>query len=587
VRIIVKTKRCFAIGPVLSMLVALVLLAVVGCTSDIWNPPDKSAPRAPRPSPTKSGAGPWDQRVVLAQVVTDAPRGAAAPRTAGASDASVIVEASIVKIPASGPTLVVDATAGSDNNTGTPTSPFKSINRAAKQAKPGDAILIRPGTYREHVVVPRGGTAGAPITFYAEQPDTVVIDGADVMSTFNKEPQGAYSIPWTYDFFMPAVKGVKPRFNPRQGESESRAEQLFVDGKPLKIVTKQADVTPGTFFVDNDNRKLVFRAPGDVDPAGVFVEASTRQRIFTPSNLKGPDGKAPAGEGTSANAPYISLKNLTFRHAANFYLIHNSAVFTDDGWTLEDCTVEWTNGLGLGVRGKGVRMLRCIGQDNGNSGIGGVRARDAYLKDCIVRRNNWKGYNPDDEAGGGKWVRSVNITVDAMQAYENAGPGIWFDIDNHNITMKNCTSYNNRGVKKDDNGIGIFIEISPGPTLIENNTVYGNTGDDLLVSESHDVTVRGNKIIEGRLAFRDAPGRGINIQGVTITGNTFQNSFIRTASGTWDTKSGQTKNVVIDSNIWIVQPNKAMVVWGKKTYKSLGEIQSELNLEQNGILKYP
>ena len=54
----------------------------------------------------------------------------------------------------------------------------RTIQRAADMARPGDRIVILPGTYFERVHVQRGGTQDNPVTFEAAEPGTVIISGA-------------------------------------------------------------------------------------------------------------------------------------------------------------------------------------------------------------------------------------------------------------------------------------------------------------------------------------------------------------------------------------------------------------------------
>ena len=565
------------------------LAGLSGCTSDIFSSPDNPAPDRRSPAKT-SDASPHDELsrpVVLAQVNTGATdtRTGEAPRAAGSSTGGLTLAASIVVIPTNARTLVVDGATGSDTNAGTTAAPMKTISKAASMVQPGDVVLIRPGTYREHVAIPRGGTAKAPIVFHAEQSGTVVVSGSDVLTDLKKESDGSYSTPWANDFFTwgKPVDGKRPRNPEKTPAPIGCAEQVFVDGKPLKMVLSRDELKPGHFFVDWDADRLYLRADNDADvTADRLVEASVRNRIFTPASMNAPGAKLSAEDIAGGKSPFIHVKNLTFRHCANFAQLANSAVVTDSGWRMEDCVIEYANGVGMAVRGQDVQLLRVIGQYNANSGIGGAQCKDVYVKDSIVRGNNWKGYNPSHEAGGGKWVRTTNVVIDNHTSYDNVGTGIWFDIANKNYTIKNSTVYNNRGLMRDGQGNGIFAEINDGPGLIENNTCYGNTGDDILVSESHDVVVRGNTVINGRIGFRDAPGRGINIKNVTITGNTLKNSIIRTTSGQWDAKSPETKGVTIDHNLWTARQGQTLLLWGRKQMKSIDEVRTGLGFEKNG-----
>ncbi|NLN31882.1 MAG: DUF1565 domain-containing protein [Bacteroidales bacterium] len=63
--------------------------------------------------------------------------------------------------------LYVDNTnsKGSDENPGTEELPFQTIQHAANIAGPGDVICVKNGSYRERVVVKKGGEAGKPVTF--------------------------------------------------------------------------------------------------------------------------------------------------------------------------------------------------------------------------------------------------------------------------------------------------------------------------------------------------------------------------------------------------------------------------------------
>lgn len=68
---------------------------------------------------------------------------------------------------------------GSDKNTGTKTSPFRTIQKAADIVQPGNTCIIERGVYREHVVLHKSGEPGNPIVFRAARPTTVTIDGTN------------------------------------------------------------------------------------------------------------------------------------------------------------------------------------------------------------------------------------------------------------------------------------------------------------------------------------------------------------------------------------------------------------------------
>jgi len=80
----------------------------------------------------------------------------------------------------SGRTYVVDGRKGSDKATGTGRRPFKTINRAAEVAGPGETVLVRAGVYRERVDPKGGGKVGRPVTYAAAPGEEVFIRGSEV-----------------------------------------------------------------------------------------------------------------------------------------------------------------------------------------------------------------------------------------------------------------------------------------------------------------------------------------------------------------------------------------------------------------------
>lgn len=60
------------------------------------------------------------------------------------------------------------ATTGSDSNSGSASSPWRTIQHAANLVNPGDTVVVEDGTYSEVISVTRSGTSSAPIIFKSQ-----------------------------------------------------------------------------------------------------------------------------------------------------------------------------------------------------------------------------------------------------------------------------------------------------------------------------------------------------------------------------------------------------------------------------------
>jgi hypothetical protein len=93
----------------------------------------------------------------------------------------------IALVLALGPTLTAQtgatyyvSTKGNDNNSGTATAPWLTIQHAANTVKAGATVYVLGGIYHESVNFPTSGTASAPITFRSYPGEAAVIDGTGV-----------------------------------------------------------------------------------------------------------------------------------------------------------------------------------------------------------------------------------------------------------------------------------------------------------------------------------------------------------------------------------------------------------------------
>ena len=83
-------------------------------------------------------------------------------------------------------TYVVDQAVpgAADTNPGTEEQPFKTVQRAADTARPGDTIYVMAGKYDERVKVKAGGTEGKPVAFVAMPRHAATVGGFDLEASY-------------------------------------------------------------------------------------------------------------------------------------------------------------------------------------------------------------------------------------------------------------------------------------------------------------------------------------------------------------------------------------------------------------------
>jgi len=417
----------------------------------------------------------------------------------------------------------------SDDNPGSSQLPFKTIDKAAQIVEPGDIVIVKPGIYREHIKLKRSGESGAPITFLADPPHSVIISGADIFKGWQKvegeEP--IYSIKWTYRFIInvrPDGSLVENHPDDEEHKLWGRAELVVVDGKLcLPALTlddlrkawhlhssalKENKPSPvlqpplpnlggpfgGMFFADTKNQILHLWLSDGSDPNLHQVECATRGELFGLSPWENPQG-----------VQFIQVRGFVFRHSATFPQRAAVWLLGRDN-VLEDCIIEEMAGGGVAVNGV---MRRCIIRRCGHTG-GGAIGENFLNEDCIWEGNCWKPINRGWDAGGFKLAQAKNGIFTRCVFKRNGGPGLWFDIDVRDVVVKDC-------LFEENENHGLFIEISRNITVLDNLFVRNGVGvvgkvewpdwgiAGLTIAESMNCIVARNTFFENKdgIAFRE------------------------------------------------------------------------------------
>ena len=108
----------------------------------------------------------------------------------------------------------------------------------------------------------------------------------------------------------------------------------------------------------------------------------------------------------------------------------------------ENVTVAWTVGMGVDGSGRGHVFRQVAANDNGQMGWG-AQCTECLFEDTEAVGDNWRGFDPFWEAGGGKWVATRKTTIRRHYAAGNGGPGIWLDGGNTGNVIEGCRVVDN------------------------------------------------------------------------------------------------------------------------------------------------
>ena len=424
----------------------------------------------------------------------------------------------------------VDQAVGNDNNSGVESQPFKTIQRAVQEntISPGDAVIIREGTYYGQVSPGTSGTPGNRITITSFPGEDVVVSGAIELQGTWTQDGSAWKLTWPHEALWHRYEGPNDLF----GEARRR-DVLIADGQMLQAVYNRADVKEGTFYMEGspDNPSTVYTMlSGSKNPNNALMQTSLLNHLFNPSNNE-PSCRFGDVKG------YFHLIGITFRHTANDGQM-GAVCAGSEGSILENITAEWTNGSGFLISGNNhvVRGVRAY--YNGMSGIRGNICDNCTVEYAESKYNNWKGYKPFWESGGGKWLYTTNSTFRHLDFSYNEGPGLWLDMDNFDNVIEQNVFDNNLGAN-------LFLEWTTDRTVVSNNvftraryawpTFYGH---GLLIHAANNNVVLYN-------TFMGNEGGGMRIRADDrdkATGNRYYNNlFIANTLIDWnsDRKSSE------------------------------------------------
>jgi hypothetical protein len=284
-------------------------------------------------------------------------------------------------------------------------------------------------------------------------------------------------------------------------------ENLFWNNALMTKVANKSQlttVTPGTtgnWFFEGTITSTTYYAQGLVyvyrvgnsnPPAGTdVIEIGQKRLAFgtacTPGHTK-----------AAAN---VTIQDLIIEKYASLYqmgVIGNQVC--GDSWTIFNNEIRLNGGAGINAGSQALVKNNYV-HDNSQIGIKVSLADKKWADNALVIGNTiafngrheggFRGW----EAGGTKFSYTRNIRITQNVLYKNcSGGAIWFDMNNLNALADNNYAYDNEGP-------GLWYEASDGPATIRYNTFRNNAtnglGANIHIDNSMNANVYNNLVVVG------------------------------------------------------------------------------------------
>lgn len=409
---------------------------------------------------------------------------------------------------------------------GTKEQPFQTIGQAAAVARPGDEVIVMPGIYREYVNPAFGGTDKHRITYRSEVPLGAVITGAEPVKNWTQHdgnvwmariPNGIFG---NYNPYTTVVKG--DWYN---AVTPAHTGEVYLNGKSLYEAPSLEDVknpsvykgswdpdfTVYKWYTEQDGEHTVIYANFQgLNPNEEDTEINVRRNCFYPDRT---------GIG------YITLSGFTVKQAATTWAPPTAyqegmvGPHWSKGWIIENCEIshskcsgislgkylqpenenKWTTRLykdgtqterdaicqaqreGWTKENIGSHIVRrCNIHDCGQTGIvGHLGGVFSIIEDNHIHHINNKQNLAGAEIGGIKMHAAIDVII-RRNHFHHCTRGLWLDWQAQGTRVSQNLFHDNvppKGTEIADTlalGEDIFIEVSHGPTLIDNNLLLSD-----------------------------------------------------------------------------------------------------------------
>ncbi len=394
------------------------------------------------------------------------------------------------------------AKSGSDDNSGTTSAPFLTIQKAATIAMPGDVITVHEGIYREEVAPFRGGSSDKKrITYQAAKGEDVTISGAEVVTGWQRVNDRVWKVTLPAKFwglFNPfAIKVSGDWFTPKGLDSHLGGvylnDEWFKECESKDAVLTKKDDMPLWYAEAGNLETTIWAQFGDVDPNVETVEVNVRETVFYP---------------TRVGVDFITIRGFNLCKAAPNWAPPTSeqkgliGTHWSRGWIIENNTIKHSicTGLSLGKYGdkydnhikehkflklpptqsyyiESVDRARLNGWQRGIVGehivrgneisyceqagiVGSMGASFSQILDNHIHHINIQGRMGGAEMAAIKFHAPIDMLIKGNRLHDTC-LGLWLDWMTQG-TRVSCNLFYR-------NGMDFYSEVNHGPYIVDNN----------------------------------------------------------------------------------------------------------------------
>ncbi|MBL9127342.1 MAG: right-handed parallel beta-helix repeat-containing protein, partial [Verrucomicrobiales bacterium] len=425
--------------------------------------------------------------------------------------------------------------AGNDTQPGSKSAPFRTIQKAADLAQPGDVITVHAGTYRERVNPPRGGESDRRrITYRAAPGEAVEILGSEIVDPWVKAGDGVWKVTLSNAFFgafNPYADLIRGDWFEPKGRSHHTGAVYF-DGEWLAEAARLEDLSnagaganaavpvPGTWFAQVDAMETTIWARFPADPAGHRIEINVRRTVFYPDQ---------------PGRDFITVRGFTMRHAATPWAPPTAeqvgliGTHWSKGWVIEDNVIRYSMCSGISLGKHGDRW----DNTSANSAEGYVKTIERALErgwhrdrigHHVVRNNTISHCEQAGIVGSlgaafstvtGNTIHDIHVRR-AFTGAEMAGIKFHAAIDTvirgnhiHRTCLGLWLDWMAQGTRvsgnvfHDNAGQDLFVEVNHGPFLVDNNFFLS----PVAVLDMSEGGAFAHNLFLGKIISRPEPGR--------------------------------------------------------------------------------